>query len=131
MLGKRWRSLQARAGIWAAITMMLPGMAYAVSCPNNVPSDQGPVTGTCSGSSKTGCTMANGEWNCPVYQYTNTTYGQKCKYALACGVFGSACEWYTINVNWYKRYGCQTSFFYDWWSNTRVYDYGSDTGCCS
>jgi hypothetical protein len=128
MLGKRWRSLQVKAGLWAAILMMLPGMAYAVYCPNNVPADQGPVTGTCSGSSKTGCYFSS-EWVCPYYQYTNTSYGQKCKYAFSC--FFYACEWYTINVNWYKRYGCQTGFFYNWWSNTRVYDYGSDTGCCS
>src|SRR5438128_19105 len=115
MLERTWRHTRARAWVWGALTVMLPGWAYAatVYCPNSTPPDGPGASGTCLGSDKTGCDNGtpNGELKCPNYVNTNPqSWTQKCKYAAgACGLFtGYACEYYYTMYKNYADYGCVT-----------------------
>jgi hypothetical protein len=137
MFGKTWRTLRRRGYLWLAISMLLPGWAYAavVNCANNRPADKADPVGTCVSQSFPSCERdIYLVVSCP-YQVDHTSwYAWQCKYWISCAFVSSkGCEKYNVNQYLYYWYECPA---HTTWTGKQDYStFTGDTGygpdCCS
>jgi hypothetical protein len=127
----------ASSFFWAAALVLLCSWTYAISCPNDCPSNSTIRFGSCSYPSSTNCygkTNPNDqqfEWACWGGGGASYDTCYNCQADFSCPAWTfSRCNSAEVSYTLMQEVGCRTGFSYGFDTSISVSGWHSDGGCC-